>query len=324
MVIPLIPVSILVVSLLIAQDLNYPEREVLELDQEDWVPQTQPTSLASGPLDEARKLLAEKRPRKAAKLLETWLEQNPDSDQYYEGVFLLGDAYFEREDFWKALTRYTEVAENSSGELFTQANRRAMDVARAFLSGQPRIIWGFLRVPAYDDGLEALNRIWERAPGTRLGETALKLRADYFYDDGQMLLAQDEYANLAKEYPSGRYVQYASLRAAESAEAAFSGIRYSDKPLLEAAERYGQVKRAFPDYAIRENVDQRLEGIRRLRAEKDLEIAKWYEKTDRAGAAEFYYRQILKDWPDTLSASQAAQRLRAMGIELPPEGEVSQ
>ena len=73
----------------------------------------------------------------------------------------------------------------------------------------------------------------------------------------------------------------------------------------------------IPAYARRENVDQRREGIRQLRAEKDFEIAHWYERSRRPAAAEFYYRLVLRDWPNTLPASEARQRLRAMGVELP-------
>jgi outer membrane protein assembly factor BamD (BamD/ComL family) len=109
------------------------------------------------------------------------------------------------------------------------------------------------------------------------------------------------------------------LRSAEAAEAAFPGIRFDDRALVEAEERYRQVAAAFPPYAERERVPERLDGIRRLRAEKDLDVAKWYERTGRAGAAEFYYRLILKDWPESLAAGEARNRLRAMGIALETE-----
>jgi outer membrane protein assembly factor BamD (BamD/ComL family) len=194
-----------------------------------------------------------------------------------------------------------------------------MDVARAFLSGEKRIVWKILRLPARDDGVEILDRVWERMPGTPMGEEALRLKADYFFDRGEMDLAQDEYVNLAREYPAGRFIRLAMLRSAEAAAAAFPGIRFDDRPLVEAEERYRQVAAAFPVYSEREAVEERLEGIRQQRAEKDLDIAQWYERTGQAGAAEFYYRLVLKDWPDTLAANEARNRLRGMGIELETE-----
>lgn len=304
-----------------AQEERYRERQLLDPESDEWVDQpVEEKAAPAGPLEEARLLLTEGEPRKARKLLRQWTKENPDHERYFEGMYLLGEAEFERKRYYQAYEDFEAVAENTGGELFHQALRREMDVARAFLAGEKRIVWGILRLPAQDDGIEILDRIWERVPGTALGEKALKLKADYFFDVGDMDLAQDEYVNLVREYPNGRYLQLAMLRAAEAAEAAFPGIKFDDRALLDAHERYRRVRQAFPHFAEREQVADRTEGIRRQRAEKDLDIARWYERTKRMGAAEFYYRLVLKDWPDTLAASEAQRCLRAMGAaELPEE-----
>ena len=299
------------------QEQKYRERQVLDPNTNEWVEREAPSEEAPGnELDQARADLAHDKSSHARTLLQRWLKQNPEDERLYEATFLLGETYFESRDFWNAVKQYTQVAENTSGELFERANERSVDVARAFLSGQKRIVWGFLRLPAYAEAIDLLDRVWERVPGTRLGELALKIKADYYFNNGDLDLAQDEYANLAKQYPSGRYVEFAMLRAAEAAEAAFPGIKFDATPLLEADERYRQVQATFPSYADRENVPDRLVGIREQRAEKDLDIAHWYERTRQPSAAEFYYRQILKDWPGTLAEADARTRLRTMGARL--------
>ena len=196
-----------------------------------------------------------------------------------------------------------------------------MDVARAFLSGQKRIVWKILRMPAYDDGIEALSRVWERIPGTRLGEQALRLIADYYFAVGDMDLAQDEYARLVREYPNGRYTSQAMLRSAEAAQSAFPGIKFDERALLEAEERYRQFQAAYPARAREEDVDARLENISRLRAAKDLDIAQWYERTRQPGAAAYYYQLVVRDRPDSLEATTARQRLEALGVDLTSGGE---
>ena len=302
------------------QQERYRERQVLDPESDEWIAQPpQEQAVPAGPLDEARRLLAEGRPRRAYKLLKRWVKDNPDDERYFEGVYLLGEAEFARGRYYQAYENYEQVVESASGELFDKALRREMDVARAFLAGQKRIVWGFLRLPAYDDGIEILDRIWERVPGTALGEEALKLKADHFFAVGDVDLAQDEYVNLVREYPGGRYLQLAMLRAAEAAEAAFPGIHFDDRALLDAAERYSRVLQMFPGLAEREQVADRIDGIRQLRAEKDLSIARWYQRTGHPEAAEFYYRLVLRDWPQTLAAAEARQGLIALGVELPAE-----
>ena len=300
-----------------AQEEKFREREVLDPESDEWVTQApeKPTAPADE-LDQARLLLAEGRPKEAFKLLKQWTKENPDHERYYEGLYLLGEAQFERRRYFQAYEDYEEVADATAGGLFYQSLRRAMDVARAFLSGEKRLVWKLFYVTAYDDGIEILDRVWERIPGTRLGEQALKLKADYFYEHGDVDLAHDEYVNLAREYPHGRYVQLAMLRAAEAASAAFPGIKFDDRALLNAEVRYNQLQAAFPAYAERESVADRLEGIREQRAEKDLDVARWYERTRQAGSAEFYYKLVLKDWPDTIAFEEARQSLHRMGVTL--------
>lgn len=319
-------VALLACAAAAAQEEQYRERQVLDPETGQWVDQQVEPATPQGELDEARSLLARGESGDALKLLKKWTEANPDHDRHLEGMFLLGEAYFEEGDFYKAYESYDVVIQNTGGDLFFKAIRREMDVARAFLSGQKRIMWRIFRLPAYDDGVKILDRVWEQVPGTRTGEEALKLKADYHFDNGDLDQAQDGYVQMAREYPSGRYTRLAMLRAAEAAEASFPGVKRDDRALVEADERYRQVRAAYPDYASREGVDDRIENIRQKRAEKDLSVAQWYEKVGRNGAAEFYYRRILRDFSGTLAASEAQGRLRALGVEaeLPASQESTQ
>ncbi len=301
----------------LAQEQRFRERQVLDPNSGTWVDEDRaPEAAPLDELGEVRALVAANQPGPARNILKKWMKANPDHERYQEADYLMGETYYLAKDYWKAVERYQTVAENSSGELFHLANGRCVDVARAFLSGQKRILWGIFRLPAQADGVEILDRVWQREPGSQLGEIALRLKGDYYFGNGDMELAQDEYAGLVKQYPSGRWAQMAMLRTAEAAEASFPGTRFDDRPLIEADERYRQFEKAYPGYAERENVDQRLEGIRQQRAEKDLDIAKWYERTKRTDAAEFYYRQVLKLWPGTLADAEARSRLRALGVSL--------
>jgi len=300
-----------------AQGQRFRGRQGFDPHSGTWIDEDRPPETA--PLDELgeiRALIAADKPGPARSQLKKWMKAHPDDERYQEADYLLGETYYLAKDYWKAVERYQSVAENTSGELFHLANGRCVDVARAFLSGQKRILWGIFRLPAQADGVEILDRVWQREPGSQLGEVALRLKGDYYFGNGDMELAQDEYAGLVKQYPSGRWVQMAMLRSAEASEASFPGIRFDDRPLIEADERYRQFAKAYPSYAERENVEQRLEGIRQQRAEKDLDIAEWYERTKRTDAAEFYYRQVLKLYPGTLADAEARSRLRALGVAL--------
>lgn len=305
-----------------AQSASLRETERFDPRSGSWkVSEPEPAGSPIAELRRAKDLLIEGRPDDAQDVLKTWLKNNANHAQRYEAEFLLGEAHFDDKNFYAAFEQYEVVIANSAGDLYRKALTREMDVARAFLAGEKRRAWKVVKLPAYDDGIEILDKIWERAPGTRLGEEALLLKAQYFYEVGDADLAQDEYALLAQEYPNGRYKQVAMLRSAESAERAFPGIRFDDRALLNADERYRQVEERFPEYADREQVPARRKGIRDQRAAKELDIAEWYRKTENHTAAEFYYKAILRDWPDTFAATEARTRLLGMGVDVGPEPE---
>ena len=316
---PWIAEAVLFPVLAVVQQERYREREVLDPDSNQWVNQPISSSQPGGPVDEARSHLARGEARKAKSLLKDWVKTNRTDERYYEALFLLGEAYFERGDFYAAYEQYEQVVDNTSGDLFHKALRREMDVARAFFAGKKRRAFKIFWFPAYDDGANILGRVWERVPGTRMGEEALKLKADYRYQNGEFAVAQQEYATIAREYPFGRFTRYAMLRSAEAASEAYEGRDFEDKGLVDAEDRYRQIKTAFPEYADRENVDERLERIRVEKSERDLSVGRWYEKTRRLSSAAWYYREVISTWPDTLAATEARSRLRAMGYEVPAE-----
>ncbi len=300
----------------VAQPLQFRQREVLDPNTTEWTAKT-PTD-RSGVFDEARRLLAAGEADDARKLLADWIKANPLDDAQFRARFLLGEAYFALADYWKAAEQFDIVADNTAGELFYSAIERSIDTALAFLSGEPRILWGFLRLPAYDDGVRILDRAWSRVPGTALGELALRLKADYLYESGDYDRARDAYSFLVREYPNGRYHRAAMLRAAQAAYAAYPGDRFDDQALIDAAELYDAVRDVYPQYAERENVDDWLDTIVEQRAEKALAVAEWYLRANYTTAGRFYFRRIVARWPQTLAADTARARLREMGVLAEP------
>lgn len=289
------------------------EREVLDPARDEWVPREAAPEVG---IDAGRANLARGESDQAYRTLKDWVRKNPEDARQIEGVYLLGEAYFQRKWYYQAYEQWDIVTENTAGDLFYLALRRQMDVARALLAGEKRILWGgLLRVTARDEGVKILDRIWERAPGTSLGELALRTKADYYFERGDLMLAQQTYATLAQEYPESRFARAALLRSAEAAGAAFGGVKFDDRPLLDADERYAQLQASYPDFAEREGVATRRTAIREQRAQKDLEIARWYQRTRQTGAAEFYYRGVVRDYRDTTAAQEAQQALRALGID---------
>jgi outer membrane protein assembly factor BamD (BamD/ComL family) len=105
------------------------------------------------------------------------------------------------------------------------------------------------------------------------------------------------------------------LRSAEAALASFNGIRFDDAPLIESEERYRNYLASYPRDADQEGVGLVLGRIYAQRAAKELDIARYYERAGHQRAAAFYYQSTVDNWPDTIAAVEAEQRLTRLDLQ---------
>lgn len=295
---------------------RYPERLIYDPQTQEWLAEEPPEpGTPDGDLAIARNLIARGEHKKAAEKLEQWIAAYAyESPRHPEAVFLSGRVEFERENFMRAHRRYLEVLNNWPGtEWADRALRGNFVIAEVFLSGHKRKWLGMPLFHAYDEALDILDDIIVNHPNSVLAEQALKTKADYYFRKGEFELAEDAYAQLARDYPAGQYVREAMLQSARAALASFPGVEFDDAPLVEAEERFYQFMQAFPQYAEGEDVDLILEDIRAKRAEKELSIAEYYERAKEPRAAAFYYRLVRDGWPDTTWAALAETRLASLG-----------
>lgn len=297
---------------------RYPERMVYNPATGTW---TQPPSpipgTEQGDLELALIDLAENRPAVAKSRLKQWLKKYKESDRRSEAMVALGDAELALGNLMQAYRQYEKTLDQFPGlEGEEGIVRHEFAIGVAFLSGVKQKIWIF-RAPAYEEGLDILDKVVQRDPGSLLAEDAIKAKADYYYKAGKFDLAETEYARLAQEFPRGRYPRLALLMSARSALARFPGLAYDDAPLLEARERFLAFRDRYPEAAQQEDVGAIVRRIDETLAEKALMIGNWYTRQKHINAAAIYYRSVVKKWPDSGAAIEARRRLAAIAEATP-------
>jgi tetratricopeptide (TPR) repeat protein len=203
-----------------------------------------------------------------------------------------------------------------------EALRLEFVVAEAYLGGAKRWFAGFIPLPADDVAFHILDEISVERDQDLLAPLAIKTKGDYLFRTGDHALAELEYARLVREYPNNRYHAYALRRSAESALANYRGIEYDDAPLIEAEERYREYRARYPFDADQQGVGLILETTRERRGAKDLETARYYDRTEHLSSAVYYYRRVVADWPDSVAATQARTRLHVLGFPVEASEEV--
>lgn len=296
------------------------ERLTLDEKTGTWISTPAPApGTAEGDLAIVRQLLARQDYKEALKAAKTWIKTyGTESDLYPAALYLRGTAYMETGDFRGAHEDFQAILNEYAGSEYAEdALQGDFRVAEQYIAGKRRKAWGgLLWIKDRDGGVKILDDVVLNYPDTPLAELAQRAKADYYYARGEFELAEDEYAAFARDFPRSRFHPYALLQSARAALASFPGVKFDDAGLVEAQERFTQFQSAYPAAAEELDVPVLLDEISARRAEKTLEIGKFYQKTKHHTAAAYYYRQTVKRWPETPAAAEAAGRLAGLGVPL--------
>lgn len=284
--------------------------------KKDWVEEAPPPAgTAEGDLFAIRTTLKQGDHGKAlSAVLRHVKKYGKDDGTYPQAMLIKAEALIGQEKYDKAHKVLQEFLGEFGGmSLTADALRLEFVIAEIWLSGVKRVVWGVFRVSGEDKAYEILDEISSQYPDERIAELAIKTKGDHLFRIGEHALAELEYGRLLREYPRSRYHQFAMGRTAESALASFEGVDYDEAALIEAEERYNDYRNQYRPAADAEGVGLILDSIREMRAEKDFEIGRYYEKTEHYASAVFYYRSAKNNYGETVAAAKAAARLELLG-----------
>jgi len=114
---------------------------------------------------------------------------------------------------------------------------------------------------------------------------------------------------LVKNYKFSSHYREALLKNAQVTHALYRGCRYDTVCLHDAIIRYQAYRSAFPQEATEDKIDAIIENIKLDQAEKEHEIADFYDRTGEKEAAQFYWNYISRRWPDSKWANLAQSNL---------------
>lgn len=292
--------------------------------QNRWIEAAKPIpGTEDGDLDIIRQYVAREDYPTALKGLKAWIKKyGTAGDRYPEALYLKATSEMGTEDYRAAHDDFQTLLSDYPGSIYAErALAGQYRVGEQYLAGKKRkALGGLFKIRDRDAGIKIMDDMTTDYADTPLAETAQLTKANYYYERGEFDLAQDEYARFARDFPRSRYHAKALLWSAYSALASFAGIRFDDAPLIEAQERFGQFLRSYPAQADQMQVPTAIEQIASTRADKTLDIGRFYERTGQPGAARYYYRATVRRWPNTPAAAEARNNLSKLGEGEEPVG----
>jgi outer membrane protein assembly factor BamD len=233
--------------------------------------------------------LAPKAQRKIAMLLEQHGEYDKSFDAY--SVYL---------------TKYPR------GEDFDAVVEAQFKIAKLFLEGQKRKVFGVPFAPSMARAQEMFEGILKRAPFSKWAPLAQFNIGQTFEKQGKYPEALAAYQAVVSKYPSDAVADDAQY------QVGYVLLREAREGSYDAASQQ-RAREAFEDFLIRypesEKGPQARENIKSLQGgvtKGALDIARFYEKTKKYRAAVIYYNEVVKNQPDSPESTIAKARIEAL------------
>ncbi|MFC1737792.1 outer membrane protein assembly factor BamD [Planctomycetota bacterium] len=296
--------------------------ETWRLDQaEDWK-EVQPQGKDKYLLEVSRlkELLNKAQPLAVRQAWEKLKEDFPEIAGPDLDAFIRAEMLFAEGEFIKAVRSYDKfLLKFPESKLYQAALDREFTMAEAFLAGRKKSVLGILKFRGYAEGEKIMDKIADRAGNAPIGIRASIAVAKNYEKRGKFEEAYQKWSEISSRWPTGEIGRDALLAEARCKYYAYQGPKYDVSDLISAKSYYEDFSSKYPQYAQEIDIAEKIENINELLAEKQFNIAQYYQKTSDFKAAEMCYQMVVAQWPQSAAAKIANKKLNE--IELQSEKE---
>lgn len=291
-------------------------------------------SYARARYSEGLDLFNQKDYKAAAKKLAEAADRWPDSSLEEDAMFMQAESLFFDDRYGKACDLYGELLKKyvNTRHLNTAVQRQFAIAQYWIKTEQVDPTWPVTpnlfdkTRPWFDthgNGVAAFDSVRLNDPRGALADDAIMATANAFFLRQRYHDADYYYKLIRTDYPKSEFQVQAHLLGLQCKMKIYQGPEYDGQPLIEGEEIVDQLLVQFP-HEIAEERDRLIRTkaeIRAQRAYREWHLAQFYEKGEYYGAAKYYYREIVKDFPGTEFAQRAEQRINELAgqPENPPD-----
>jgi len=274
-------------------------------------------------LAEGDALFRERKYAEAAKKYKVTIDRWPDSVIEEDALWQLAECWFFMDRYPKAEDCYDELVKKYANSRYLDrvAQRQfviaqywiALDQKHNYMTIVPNL--ADRSRPLFDTrgrALKAYDHVRINDPRGPLADDSIMAAANAHFVDRQWLDADYFYGLLRSEYPDSEFLLEAHLLGLQAKLRAYQGPGYEGGVLDEAELLADQTVVQFPDKLNAEEgerVQTSRAAIAAQQAQRHWNRAEFYAKGKHYTSARIYYGLIARDYPKTLLAQQARDRL---------------
>ena len=274
-------------------------------------------------LAEADSLFRDRKYAEAEKLYKVAIDRWPDSVIEEDALWQLAECWFFMDRYPKAEDCYDELVKKYANSRYLDriAQRQfviaqywiALDQKHNYMTIVPNLV--DRSRPLFDTrgrAIKAYDHVRINDPRGPLADDSIMAQANAHFLDRQWLDADYFYGLLRSEYPDSDFLLQAHLLGLQAKLRAYQGPGYEGGVLDEAEMLADQTLVQFPDQLAKdeaERVQTTRAAIAAQQAQRHWNRAEFYSKGKHYTSARIYYALIARDYPKTMLAQQARDRL---------------
>ncbi len=238
----------------------------------------------------------------------------PDSPFAPEAAFLMGQAYFNLEQFELA-NEYFGVYLHQIGGVkhFEEAIQYKFQIAEGYRQGMKRRPFGSHKMPrilpAQEEAVAIYEEVITTLPHHEIAVQSLLGKAQLLAQLEDFKLSRDALQTLIRRFPKHDLAAEAYLEVSRTYLTECQ-VCSMDADLLELAEmNLKKFRQAFPREKRIQEAEAFFVQMQELFAKNLLDIGKFFDKTDKSVAAEIYYSKVVTKFPNSEAALFAREKL---------------
>ncbi|MCF6150184.1 MAG: outer membrane protein assembly factor BamD [Candidatus Kuenenia sp.] len=262
----------------------------------------QPPSGAVASLEQRFKsalyLLVEQKYINAIKEFELIINDYPDSEYAELSQIKIGWAYYLNGDYKRALKAYEKVLQEYPG---TKRTKEVLEKEFQIGIAQMEI----------DEkaAIKVFEKIIENHPMGPIAPDAQIKIADSYFKLGYYEEATEAYEKFLENYPRNEWIPYVQYQIPLS-KVYFERQQERNYGLLVSArEDFEKYLITNPHGVHVEDARKMIKEIKNIEAEREFEIGEFYLRRKTPSSAAMYFGYVIKDYPDTIWAQRAKERL---------------
>lgn len=229
--------------------------------------------------------------------------------QYYIGLSLEN-----LENYYQAFLAYQKTIDTYPySKRIEEIVEKQYRIGKLFYGGRKMKILGMSILPAKDKAIEIFRAVVNNAPYGKYADAAQYKIGLCFKEKKDFAQARLEFEKLLKEYPESSLIDEARYQIALCSLEASLEYDYdqslTDKALRDFEKVIIETSRADIN---EQEIDRAISNLRDKKAKKAYKTGEFYQRLGHIESAEIYYNDVIKDFPGSVWAAKALERLRVI------------